>query len=295
MAREKEPYEVRQVNSDRLARKLQRQGWELMGQSGGALMSARTYTLRRPNPRSVRSAAPQTSLAKGADSGDQSERTSAAQSPGSPAPSLLAAATPHNGSQAPQNFSDGTQPPRATKPWYLKWWVLLIGALILIGLIGQALGPGDTDPTSPAVPAQPSPSPTPDDEETEPPSGVTSTAVTDAEVIDTFTTYLEGRANDGVVLAIAVESVTFEDGVVRVVFNPALAGLSTDAFLDLNPYDNLAEFPGTVIAFTDDEGRRLRTVVDGVATFLPDETDLGSLTTAEIFELGTGEVYTPGN
>ena len=51
MASKKEPYEVKQVRSDRQARKLQRVGWELVGQSGGFLMTARTYTLRRANPR----------------------------------------------------------------------------------------------------------------------------------------------------------------------------------------------------------------------------------------------------
>ena len=51
MASKKEPYEVKQVRSDRQARKLQRAGWELVGQSGGFLMTARTYTLHRANPR----------------------------------------------------------------------------------------------------------------------------------------------------------------------------------------------------------------------------------------------------
>lgn len=51
MASKREPYEIKQVRSDRQARKLQRQGWELVGQSGGFLMTARTYTLRRPNPK----------------------------------------------------------------------------------------------------------------------------------------------------------------------------------------------------------------------------------------------------
>lgn len=51
MAKKNEPYEVMEVRSSRKARKLQKQGWELMGQSGGFLMTAITYTLRRPNPR----------------------------------------------------------------------------------------------------------------------------------------------------------------------------------------------------------------------------------------------------
>lgn len=51
MASKKDPFEVKQVRGDRQARKLQSAGWELVGQSGGFLMTARTYTLRRPNPR----------------------------------------------------------------------------------------------------------------------------------------------------------------------------------------------------------------------------------------------------
>lgn len=51
MANKKDPYETKQVRSDRVARKMVRKGWELLGQSGGALMTARTYTLRRPNPK----------------------------------------------------------------------------------------------------------------------------------------------------------------------------------------------------------------------------------------------------
>lgn len=49
MASKKEPYEVTQVYNKRKALKLQRKGWELVGQSGGALMTATKYTLRRPN------------------------------------------------------------------------------------------------------------------------------------------------------------------------------------------------------------------------------------------------------
>lgn len=51
MASKKDEYEVKQVRTGRAAKKLQRKGWELMGQSGGFLMSAIVYTLRRPNPR----------------------------------------------------------------------------------------------------------------------------------------------------------------------------------------------------------------------------------------------------
>lgn len=47
----KDQYLSKQVRSDRQAKKLIRQGWELVGQTGGFFMTARTYTLRKPNPK----------------------------------------------------------------------------------------------------------------------------------------------------------------------------------------------------------------------------------------------------
>lgn len=38
--------------------------------------------------------------------------------------------------------------PAASKPWYMKWWVWLIAAVLVIGAIGNALGGGDDDSTA---------------------------------------------------------------------------------------------------------------------------------------------------
>lgn len=49
--RTREPYEVVSLTNGRRAHKMMREGWELLSARGGFLMSATTYTLRRPNPR----------------------------------------------------------------------------------------------------------------------------------------------------------------------------------------------------------------------------------------------------
>jgi hypothetical protein len=182
--------------------------------------------------------------------------------------------------EPPAAIGDPTLPPptvnlqevKPKKPWYLRWWVWLIAAIILLGLIGQAFDDGDdADPGADAT-----------------------TVATDAEVIAAFEEYLDERASSGVRIAEAVESVTFSDGILRVVFNPARAGLSDELFADINPFDNLAEFPGTILSSDNDEGRHLRTAVAGIETFHVDGTDLGSLTTAEIYKMGTGKEWVPG-
>lgn len=49
--RAREPFEVVSLTSGRRARRMMREGWELLSTRGGFLLTATTYTLRRPNPR----------------------------------------------------------------------------------------------------------------------------------------------------------------------------------------------------------------------------------------------------
>ena len=90
-------------------------------------------------------------------------------------------------------------------------------------------------------------------------------------------------------IAKAVTDISFTDRVIRVTFDPSSIGLDTASFESANPFDNLAEFVGTPIAFNDDVGIRLRPAIDAVQTFLPDGTSLGEMTAAEIHTMGTGE------
>lgn len=46
-------------------------------------------------------------------------------------------------------------PTKPTKPWYLKWWVWLIGAVLIIGVIGNFAGGGGANEV-----AAPTPTPT---------------------------------------------------------------------------------------------------------------------------------------
>jgi cation transport regulator ChaC len=69
MASKKEPYEIKSTRNDREMKKLTRQGWELIGQSGGSIGTASVYTLRRSNPK-YEGPATQLSAVENVNSGD---------------------------------------------------------------------------------------------------------------------------------------------------------------------------------------------------------------------------------
>ncbi len=196
------------------------------------------------------------------------------------------------------------------------WWkqrkfvipaAAVLALFIIVAIFGEpesddvdSATPKTSEPTTPATSEGTEPEPAPEPEPTTttaPPETTTTTPPTSAapaqptgpEVEAAFTAYLDERASAGVLIAQAVQSVTFDGGTVRVIFSPQAAGIDLDLFLTVNPFDNLAEFAGTPMAFANDEGARLRTVVERVTTELSDGTQLGTLTAAEIYEMGTGE------
>lgn len=105
------------------------------------------------------------------------------------------------------------------------------------------------------------------------------------DVPGVFKDYFAQRSATGVVIAEAVTSVTFEDGVVTVIFDPDASGIDRDTFEYINPYENLAEFAATPIAFTDTTGNRVRPLIKEIRTQYPDGTSLGSLDHAGILAL----------
>jgi hypothetical protein len=115
-----------------------------------------------------------------------------------------------------------------------------------------------------------------------------SEAPTDDQVVSAFTEFLDERAKAGVLLAVGAE-VRFDAGTVIVTLHPEVAVPDPDALMSLSPYENHAEFVGTPIAFANEEGDWLRRAVKRVNTSLPDGTDLGSLTAAELYQLGAGK------
>lgn len=108
------------------------------------------------------------------------------------------------------------------------------------------------------------------------------------DVVSEFEAFINERSNAGVVIAQTVTDVSYEDGTVAIVFDPAAAGIDRDTFDSINPFDNLAEFAGVPIAFDDEIGNRLRQIVTGVQTSFVDGTDAGYLSSAELYRMGAG-------
>ncbi|MDR0417680.1 MAG: PDDEXK nuclease domain-containing protein [Propionibacteriaceae bacterium] len=125
------------------------------------------------------------------------------------------------------------------------------------------------------------------------PSAGDDPSATPADVVAAFQEYVAERADAGVMLAKAVTSISLAERVVHVTFDPAAVSMDADMFQSLNVFDNLAEVVGVPIAFKNDQGERLRPLVDAVATAMPDGTDLGTLATGEIYQIGTGESWHP--
>lgn len=103
------------------------------------------------------------------------------------------------------------------------------------------------------------------------------------EIIAAFADYLGARAAEGGHLARCVRGITCEDRIVTITFD------ASPSLLDLSPFENLAQFPGTAICFDNEVGAKTRPGVDKVVTQLPDGTPLGELTVAEIYKQGTGK------
>lgn len=110
----------------------------------------------------------------------------------------------------------------------------------------------------------------------------TRPAPTDAQVTEAFQSYINERANSGVMLAQAVTSVTSANGVVTVTVD------AEPVVLELSPFDNLARLFGTPVAFNDDEGVWLRQTVQRVDVVDAAGNSLGSMTAAELNKMGAG-------
>jgi len=113
--------------------------------------------------------------------------------------------------------------------------------------------------------------------------------VTNADVIAAFQGFINDRASAGVVIAKAATNVSFSNRVVTVTVDPSKVGLTLSDFQSINPFDNLAEFYGDPIMFDDETGTRLRPAIDSASVVLPDGTNMGSATTAQLYNWGTGK------
>lgn len=110
---------------------------------------------------------------------------------------------------------------------------------------------------------------------------------TDDEVRAAFAAFLKNRADNGVLLTKSSD-VSFEQGVVSVIFYPAAAIPDPNLLMELTPFENHAQLAGVPVMFENDEGRWLRRAVKRVDTFLASGDPIGSMTAAELYKHGTG-------
>jgi hypothetical protein len=112
-----------------------------------------------------------------------------------------------------------------------------------------------------------------------------ASAVTSAEVIAAFQSFFADRASEGSMWGKAANEVTFENGVVRVTFDPAAAGVDQATFDGLATNFAFPIFVATPIAFNDDVGNRIRPAVASIETARVDGTSLGTIDAGGILAL----------
>lgn len=172
---------------------------------------------------------------------------------------------------------------------------IVLGAVAALASIGAtaglSAGPSDQRPVPAALPTVSATStperntPTAPQEEAPATPTTTPDPVTDKEVLSTFRSFFAERAASNMLLAKAVTDVSFQDRVLRVTFDPAAAGVDDETFANVNPFENLANYVATPIAYDDAVGNRLRPAIDAIETVKPDGTSLGTYTAADILKL----------
>lgn len=172
---------------------------------------------------------------------------------------------------------------------------IILGAVAALASIdataGLSTGPSDQRPMPAALPTAPATSTpernTPTTPQEAAPSRPTTTpdAITAEEVLSTFRSFFAEQAASNMPLAKAVTDVSFQDHVLRVTFDPAAAGVDDETFANINPFENLANYVATPIAYNDAVGNRLRPAIDAIETVKPDGISLGAYTAADILKL----------
>lgn len=161
---------------------------------------------------------------------------------------------------------------------------LILATIITVGVINERSSPVEAEPTTTAEPSEPmdTPSATPTPTPTEEAPAVNPAS--NEEVLAAFQGFVNERAAANVLVARAVTSVTFENGVVHIVIDPASVGIDESSFREVVPFENLAEIFITPMAFNDDIGPRLRASVASVETVDATGASRGARTTDWVIE-----------
>jgi hypothetical protein len=167
-------------------------------------------------------------------------------------------------------------------------FALILTTIITVGVINERNAPVEAEPTATAEPSESveSPSATPTSTPVPTPTEEVPAVspASNEEVLAAFQGFVNERAAANVLVAQAVTSVTFENGVVRIAIDPAAVGYDEASFRELVPFENLAEIFITPMAFNDDIGPRLRASVSSVETVDAAGGSRGSRTTEWVVE-----------
>lgn len=114
------------------------------------------------------------------------------------------------------------------------------------------------------------------------------TSITPEQAVAAVQAYIDERAAAGVQMADAFTELKLIDGVLTATWSEAAIGKEkSEILLDLNPFDDLAEWLGTPLAFDNEEGRQIRQHVDAVSVIGP--FGVGKLSARDLYERGTGQ------
>lgn len=114
--------------------------------------------------------------------------------------------------------------------------------------------------------------------------------ISDEEALRVLRDYLDERADSNVMVARALTNLSLEDGVATATFDPSTVGLTNTQFMELNAFENMAEFVGSEACWDTPEAAAVRERIQQIDTFLADGSSLGSATTAELHALCRGDV-----
>lgn len=111
--------------------------------------------------------------------------------------------------------------------------------------------------------------------------------ITSEQAVAAVQAFIHERAAAGVMMADAFTDLELVDGVLTATWSEESIGKEkSDILLDLNPFENLAMWLGSPLAFDNEEGRQIRQHVRSVSVIGP--FGVGSMDVRDLYERATG-------
>lgn len=115
------------------------------------------------------------------------------------------------------------------------------------------------------------------------------TGITEYQAAQKVQDFLDERAGSGVLIAKGFTGLSLSEGRLTAWWSSeALGDEKSEVVLEVQPFENLAAFIGTPLAFDSEEGRQIRQHVSSVEVIGP--FGVGVMTTRELYEQAVGGV-----